>query len=109
MFLKYVNIAGVDLQSGYFLFRPVFRSKGICKLIYKNKKLSYTSARQSIISRLNSVAKDLNLNLGLHSMRSGGATVVANSDINERCWKRHGGGRVTVARTDMSLILFIRD
>ena len=26
-------------------------------------------------------------------MRSGGATVVTNSDINERCWKRHGRWR----------------
>lgn len=34
------------------------------------------------------VAKDLDL--GLHSMRSGGATAVADSDVNERCWKRHG-------------------
>ena len=78
-----------------FLFRQIFWSNGISKLIYKNKKLSYTLARQSIISRLNLVAKDLNLdlNLGLHSMRSGGATVVANSDINERCWKRHGSWR----------------
>jgi len=23
-------------------------------------------------------------------MRSGGATAVANTNINERCWKRHG-------------------
>ena len=95
MFVKYVYLAGLDLRSDNFLFRPIFRSKGISKLIYKNKRLSYTSARQSIISRLNLVAKDLNLdlNLGLHSMRSGGATVVANSDINERCWKRHGRWR----------------
>ena len=47
----------------------------------KNKKLSYTAARESIVSRLK---------LGLHSMRSGGATAAANSDINDRVWKRHG-------------------
>ena len=55
------------------------------------KKLSYTAARQSIISKLKLFAKDLDL--GLHSMRSGGATAVANSDVNRRilrCWKRHG-------------------
>ena len=60
----------------------------MCKLIYKNKKLSYTAARESIVSRLKSVSQ--NLNLGLHSMRSGGATAAANTDVNERCWKRHG-------------------
>ena len=88
MFQRYLKISGIDLQSDYFLFRPVFRSKSVCKLVYKNKKLSYTAARQSILSRLRLVSKDLNL--GLHSMRSGGATAVANSNINERCWKRHG-------------------
>jgi hypothetical protein len=30
------------------------------------------------------------LNLGLHSKRSGGATAVVNTNIDERCWKRHG-------------------
>ncbi|XP_063395983.1 integrase/recombinase xerD homolog isoform X2 [Mytilus trossulus] len=88
MFLKYVNLSGVILESNFFLFRPIFRSKSICKLIYKNKKLSYTTARESIISRLKLVSKDLKL--GLHSMRSGGATAAANSDVNDRVWKRHG-------------------
>ena len=71
-----------------FLFRPVFRSGNTCKLIYKNKKLSYTSARENIISRLKSVSG--NLNLGLHSLRSGGATAAANHVANDsRCLKRH--------------------
>jgi hypothetical protein len=30
------------------------------------------------------------LSLELHSFRSGGATEAANSDVKERCWKRHG-------------------
>ena len=32
------------------------------------------------------------MNLGLHSMRSGGATAVANTSehVSDRCWKRHG-------------------
>lgn len=88
MFQRYLVVSKVSLDSDYFLFRPVFRSNNVCKLIYKNKKLSYTAARQSIISKLKLFAKDLDL--GLHSMRSGGATAVANSDVNERCWKRHG-------------------
>ena len=88
MFNRYLTISEIVLDSNMFLFRPIFRSKNVCKLIYKNKKLSYTAARQSIISRLKLVANDLNL--GLHSMCSGGATAVANTNINERCWKRHG-------------------
>ena len=54
----------------------------------QNKKLSYTAARHSILNRLRMI--DNSLNLGLHSMRSGGATAVANSNVNDRCWKRHG-------------------
>jgi len=88
MFLRYVNVSNIDLSSDFFIFRPVFRSKNVCKLIYKNKKLSYTRARETIISRLKSVSE--NLDFGLHSMRSGGATVAANSFVNDRCLKRHG-------------------
>ena len=88
MFLRYVRLAGLDLDSDFFLFRPIFRSKNTCKLIYKNKKLSYTTARDSILARLRLVSGDLKL--GLHSMRSGGATAAANSDVKDRMWKRHG-------------------
>ncbi|VDI25194.1 Hypothetical predicted protein [Mytilus galloprovincialis] len=69
-------------------YRPIFRSGGTAKLIYKNKKLSYTAARQNIVKRLKMVAPQLNL--GLHSLRSGGASAAAKSDVNERCIKRHG-------------------
>lgn len=31
-----------------------------------------------------------NANIGLHSLRSGGATAAANSNVNERCWKKDG-------------------
>ncbi|VDH99083.1 Hypothetical predicted protein [Mytilus galloprovincialis] len=100
-----VKEAGVDEESELFKYAehmssyivnsrsdntaksPIFRSKSICKLIYKNKKLSYTTARESIISRLKLVSKDLKL--GLHSMRSGGATAAANSNVNDRI-NEHG-------------------
>ncbi|KAK3084685.1 hypothetical protein FSP39_017394 [Pinctada imbricata] len=89
MFKRYIKVAGISLDSDFYLFRPVFRSGSVCKLIHKNKKMSYTAARESIISCLKLVSE--NLNLGLHSMRSGGATAAAASSlVNERCWKRHG-------------------
>ena len=47
MLLKYISMAGISLSSSQFLFKPVFRSKGIAKLIYKDKKLSYTAAKES--------------------------------------------------------------
>ena len=59
-------------------------------MIKKNKKLSYTGARESIISKLKLVGGDKNL--GLHSMRAGGATAVANAPdhVSDRCCSRHG-------------------
>lgn len=31
-----------------------------------------------------------NLNIGIHTLRSGGASVAANSDVNDKCLQRHG-------------------
>ena len=89
MYLDYIRIANFkDNSSDQYLFRPCFRSKGVSKLIYKNKKISYTSARENILSRLKLVSHGINL--GLHSLRSGGATAAASSAISEMCLKRHG-------------------
>ena len=88
MLMKYISIAGISLDSSQYLFKPIFRSKGIAKLIYKDKKLSYSAAKDSVLSRLKSVRPDLNL--GLHSLRSGGATAAVAGDVSERCIKRHG-------------------
>ncbi|VDI40637.1 Hypothetical predicted protein [Mytilus galloprovincialis] len=88
MYNRYIKLASLDEKSDLFVFRPIFRSKGIAKLIHKNKKMSYTSAKENIVKRIRIVAP--NLNLGLHSLRSGGATAAAQSDVNERCIKRHG-------------------
>ena len=88
MCLRYVDLANVDLSSDMFLFRPLYRSKEKCSLIKKNKPISYTTAKECIVRRLKVVSPELYL--GLHSLRSGGTTEAANSDVKERCWKRHG-------------------
>ena len=73
-----------------------FRSGHVCKLIYKNKKLSYTRARECIVSRLKEVSGDLNI--GLHSLRASGAMTAANANINVRCWQRHGRSKSDSAK-----------
>ena len=90
MLNRYLDLAKIDLKSEDFMFKPIYRSKKICALIHKNKKLSYTAAKASMVSKLNLVGGSYNF--GLHSMRSGGATQVANasSSVSDRCWKRHG-------------------
>ena len=81
-------MAGFGDCSQLFLFRPIFRSGNICKLIHKHKQLSYTAARENIISRLKLDAG--NLNKGLHSLRSEGPTATANFVVDNRCLNRHG-------------------
>lgn len=85
---KYLNLSEQNTSLDKYLFRPCFRSHSSCKLIYKDKPLSYTRARECLVSRLKEVAG--NLELGLHSLRSGGATVAANSGVSDRCLMRHG-------------------
>ena len=85
MLMKYVGLANVNIFSDMYLFRPLYRSKNKCGLMKVNKPISYTTARECIVKRLKLVAPELNL--GLHSLRSGGATI---ADVNERCWKHHG-------------------
>ncbi|KAK3107535.1 hypothetical protein FSP39_016926 [Pinctada imbricata] len=85
---KYLDLGEVNLKSEDFLFKPIFRSNEKCSLIKKNKSLSYTRVRECLVSRLKEVSGELNI--GVHSLRAGGATAAANSLVNERCWKRHG-------------------
>lgn len=82
MLQRYISRGIIDIFSDHFLFKSVFKSKDGLKLIYKNKKLSYTRARECMLSKLKFIMG--NVNIGLHSLRSGGATAAANSNVNER-------------------------
>ena len=87
MLKEYIQINNIDLSSSQFLFKPMFRSKKKCGLIKKNKRLSYTRTRETITKKLKQVV-GVQRNIGLHSLRAGGATAAANSqDVSERCWK----------------------
>ncbi|XP_033731784.1 uncharacterized protein LOC117321479 [Pecten maximus] len=91
MLMKYIRIARIDIESDDFLFKPIYRSGSVCGLIHKNKPLSYTGAKEAILKRLNFVSEGKNF--GLHSLRSGGASMAANNGVNDRCFKRHGRWR----------------
>ena len=69
-------------------------------MLPSNKQISYTRARECIIGKLKLVAP--NLNLGTHSLRASGATMVVNAeesdDVNERCLLRHGRWKSTVSK-----------
>ena len=97
MYLRYLDLLSSVEDKSFFLFRPIFRSKDVCKLIYKNKKLSYTAARSNIVSLLKTVVGE-HVNIGIHSLRAGGAAVAANSNVDERCLKRHGRWKSDTAK-----------
>lgn len=88
MFIRYKNLASLSISSREILLRPIYRSGKVCRLIKKDKKLSYTAARESLLKRLMSICPEANI--GLHSLRSGGTTVAANTDVSDRCLKTHG-------------------
>ena len=47
----------------------MYRSKSTCKLIKKNKQLSYNRVRKCGLEKLKMIPGAENSNLGLHSMR----------------------------------------
>lgn len=103
MLKRYFDLASVDLSSNDFLFKPMFKSKGICRLVNKENGLSYTRTRECIVKKLKSVAPDLNL--GTHSLRAGGITTVANTaSVNERCLMRRGRWK-----TETSKNMYVED
>lgn len=55
MLHHYLAVSGRSvLQRGY-LFKPSSRSDSVCRLIYKDKRLRYTSARECTVGRLKEV------------------------------------------------------
>ena len=85
---RYMASAGSYTSSDHFLFKPAYSSKSKTSLIHKNKSMSYTRTRETVVARLKEVGKDLNV--GLHSLRASGATAAARAKVNDRVWKRHG-------------------
>lgn len=97
MLRNYLACSGLDTSSDKYLFQPACRSGSKCFLLDKDKKLSYTRARECMMQKLKLVAP--NLRLGTHSLRASGATTAANSEgVSDRCLKRHGRWRSEAAK-----------
>ena len=78
--------------SDSFIFRRTQTVKGKLVLCPRNKPLTYSRARELLLHYLTKAgyaARDY----GLHSFRSGGATVAANKGTKDRIFKRHGRWR----------------
>jgi len=69
-----------------FIFRGLIQSKTL-KLRDIDKHISYTTVRDNILKILSSIGLKQKL-YGLHSLRSGGATVAANLGVPDRLFKK---------------------
>ena len=94
---RYLSLACIDRKHKDYLFKPLVKLKSAYRLIQKVKPISYTAARESIVSLLRKFMP-ASANISLHSFRAGGATAAANAQISDRCWKRHGRWRSESAK-----------
>ena len=83
MLLRYLSLANIKSDSTDFIFRPLTfcKTKNCYKL--RNGKLSYTTAREILLTALENLGLDKKY-FGLHSLRSGGATAAAAAQIEDR-------------------------
>lgn len=92
MLERYLQAADISRDSDEFIFRAIMncvKSKRQTLRPDKYRSLSYSMVRGLFLQKLS----ELGLNskdFGLHSLRSGGATVSANNGTLDRLWKRHG-------------------
>ena len=63
----------------------------------KEGSLSYTTVRESVRNLLKHVVDDVSV-FGVHSLRAGGATMAANSGVQDRQFKRHGRWKSETAK-----------
>ena len=88
---NYVAKCQLSSDIDDLIFRPLtyFKSKNQYSLRKADCPISYSTTRDNVLKLIEKIglnAKDF----GLHSLRSGGATVAANVGVKDRLFKRHG-------------------
>ena len=76
-------------NSRDLIVKPISKGKCFCKLVPRDKTISYGCIRDGFRPDLKNIGVDPS-KFGLHSLRSGGATPAANNGINYRIFHRHG-------------------
>lgn len=85
---EYFKLAELSPESTQKLFRGIVKSAGGEKL-RQGGSLSYTRIREMLLGKLQELGHNPAL-YGTHSFRAGGATLAANSGVEDRMFKRHG-------------------
>ena len=86
---RYLATFKIPPDSKDFIFKPISKGKGFCKLVAPDKPISYSTIRGAFCRDLLSLGVEPS-KFGLHSLRSGGATMEANNGVNDRVFQRHG-------------------
>ena len=95
---RYLDFANICEQSNGYLFRPIVYCKRSNTYVLRGETcLSYTRAREILLSALGSLGLDKS-KFGLHSLRAGGATAAANLGISDRLFKKHGQWKSDAAK-----------
>lgn len=88
---KYISLLQLNVSASDYLFTAITfkKSTGVYKVCNASKPLSYTRAREIMLSALNNIGLD-GSQFSLHSLRSGGATAASNNNVPDRLLKVHG-------------------
>lgn len=88
---KYISLLQLNVSASDYLFTAITykKSLGGFKVVNASKPLSYTRAREILLSALSNVGLD-GSQFSLHSVRSGGATAASNNNVPDRLLKVHG-------------------
>jgi integrase len=89
LFLRYLTQSGSLIGDDRYVFRRICSYKTGFQLSANNVPIPYNLVRESVKSKASQIGLDQS-KYATHSMRSGGATAAANSNVNERAFQRHG-------------------
>ena len=88
LFKKYIEATKIKESQEKFIFRQICDSKQSFKLKDLDKPISYTEVRDIWLKNLKNIGLEKS-HVGLHSLRSGGATAAANFEIIDRLFQKH--------------------
>ena len=94
---KYLTNLQIPPDSRDLIFKPISKGKDSCKLIAPDKPISYSTMRRAFRRDLKTTGADPS-KFGLHSLRSGGASMAANSGVSDKVFQRHGRWKSTKAK-----------
>ena len=94
---RYLDKFHIPPNSRDLIFKPTSKGKGFCKLVSPDKPIIYSCIRDGFRRDLKNIEVDLS-KFGLHSLRSGGATLAADNSINDHIFQRPGHCKSTEAK-----------